>query len=72
MRSLCPLIIFHLLERCGWFEWEFVSAPVGAPTSPPGGFLFKKANTHGGPPCLNRLGNLAGVVVNQSNASQWL
>ena len=42
---------------------------MGAPTSPPEFFFFKKANTHGGPPSLNRLGNLAGFVMNQSNAS---
>ena len=42
---------------------------MGAPTSPPEVFSFKKANTYGGPPSLNRLGNLAGVVINQSNAS---
>ena len=32
-------------------------------------FSFKKANTDGGPSSLNRLGNFAGVVINQSNAS---
>ena len=39
-----------------------------ASTSPPFS-SFKKANTDGGPLSLTWLGNLAGVAMNQSNAS---